>query len=297
MQARNILDPLDILATLGIHAPQAVERVTGGMTTMIWRVEHAQHTYALRVFTPMLARRFEDELKAMEHARAGNIPVPEVYATGMYEDHPVMLLQWCQGRPLAQALQAQPWRAWSWGKQFGQMQAAMHAVAYPADDEAEDWISWAGPREDAMHARLRALQPRHQLLHLDYHLLNVLVDDHHITAVLDWTNARSGDPRADLARTFTILNVEPLPRSLLKPLIRCVLWIFTRGWRYGYRRRSEELDEMALFYAWAGAVMFRDLAPRVDRADSWWQSYHLEAIRRWTIAWKRRAELPIEPCG
>jgi aminoglycoside phosphotransferase (APT) family kinase protein len=148
-----------------------------------------------------------------------------------------------------------------------------------------------------MHARLRALEPRHQLLHLDYHLLNVLVDDHHITAVLDWTNARSGDPRADLARTFTILNVEPLPPSLSKPLIRCVLWIFTRGWQHGYRRRSKELDEMALFYAWAGVVMFRDLAPRVDRADSWWQPHHLEAIRRWTIVWKQRAQLPVEPRG
>src|SRR5438132_39917 len=45
--------------------------------------------------------------------------------------------------------------------------------------------------------------PGAALLHLDYHLLNVMTDRSRVTGVLDWTNARAGDPRADLARTFT----------------------------------------------------------------------------------------------
>jgi len=44
--------------------------------------------------------------------------------------------------------------------------------------------------------------------------------------------------------------------------------------------------------AWAGAVMLRDLAPKVGRPGVWLQSRHLDAVRRWTEAWKRRARCP-----
>jgi aminoglycoside phosphotransferase (APT) family kinase protein len=281
------LDPRDVLAALGIDGgSERITPVTGGMTTGVWRVEHDGRTYALRVFAPQASARFGYELAAMECARAGNIPVPRVHGTAVYREHPAMLLEWCPGRPLAHALQAQPWRAWRWGVRFGRMQAAIHRLAYPTTD-GDDWIAWSGAGEAALHARLRALSGRQHLLHLDYHPFNVLVDDHEITAVIDWTNARSGDPRADVARTYTILNVEPLPPTRIKPLVRATLWVFTRAWLYGYGRADTR--DMALFRAWAGAVMVRDLAPRVARPDSWWQPRHLQAVRRWTARWKRRA--------
>ena len=54
--------------------------------------------------------------------------------------------------------------------------------------------------------RLRQAQGRPSILHLDYNPYNVAVEGDRISGLLDWTNARIGDPRADLARDLD----EPL---------------------------------------------------------------------------------------
>jgi aminoglycoside phosphotransferase (APT) family kinase protein len=136
---------------------------------------------------------------------------------------------------------------------------------------------------------------------LDYHPLNVMADGARITGVLDWTNARAGDPRADLARTFGIVRVSPLaPGTPVLPALvaRRALEL---GWRRGYRQAAEGggtrggislEEEQALFYAWAGTVMARDLAPKIGRPGVWLQPHHLERIRRWAARCKRRAGIP-----
>ena len=90
-----------------------------------------------------------------------------------------------------------PWRAWPLGVLFGRCQAAIHGRPSPEALRAAEraWIDWAGPGEKALAARLRGTAPReHSLVHLDYHPLNVMTDGERITGVLDWTNARAGDP-------------------------------------------------------------------------------------------------------
>jgi hypothetical protein len=65
--------------------------------------------------------------------------------------------------------------------------------------------------------------------------------------------------------------------------------LFTWSWQRGYAEVAGSLHEMAPFYAWAGAVMLRDLAPRVANPNSWWQPHHLAQIQGWTMRWKERA--------
>src|SRR5207253_1308982 len=114
--------------------------------------------------------------------------------------------------------------------------------------------------------------------------LNVMTDGRQITAVLDWANARVGDPRADAARSYSILAIEPSwPRQ---PHITIFRQVLARAWRCGYEQAAGPLGDMALFYAWAGAVMLRDLAPRAARSN--WGT-RLDRVRRWAIGWKRRA--------
>jgi hypothetical protein len=63
---------------------------------------------------------------------------------------------------------------------------------------------------------------------------------------------------------------------------------FAWSWQQGYRQVAGPLNDMPLFYAWAGAAMARDLAPRVTNPASWWQERHIAAIRRWAERWKWR---------
>jgi len=111
----------------------------------------------------------------------------------------------------------------------------------------------------------------------------VLTDGRRITAVLDWANAAAGDPRADLARTITILRLDSRSAAVPQWVMAGVLRGFEAGLRHGYARIAGSVgDDLAPFYAWAGAVMERDLAGRLGAA----QRTH---IRRWTRHWAQRA--------
>jgi aminoglycoside phosphotransferase (APT) family kinase protein len=284
------LDPIAILASLDFTDVDSAERVTGGADTVIWHVRQAVYSYALRLFRPEQAETCEREVAAMAAARLGGVIVPDIIRRGIWENRPVLLLSWIAGQPLAHALQSQPLRGWSLGNAFGRMQAAIHRIPAPPTFNPTAWIEWVGDDETALKTRLYDLKSRRtNLLHLDYHPMNVMANGSTISGVLDWANAQAGDPRADFARTYTILRVEPhspTGDSLSMAFLRRTL---ERAWRTGYLRAGGSLDDMPLFYAWAGAVMLRDLSPRIGKPGFWLQSHHLDPVRRWTAVWKRRA--------
>ncbi len=247
------MQPLEILSSLGINGLHTVIPVQGGFDMAMWKVEYEGQTYALRVFPP--------------------------------GRHSALLITWLAGRMVADELRARPWHVWRLGIEFGRMQAAIHAV--PAPDllrqQPEAWIAWKCEGEQTVQDRLRHLPSKEvALLHLDYHPRNVLTDGKQITGIVDWTNAHAGDPRADAARTLSILRVDPAAR---KPLLRRPgLRIFELAWRIGYQRERGRPKEMSLFYAWAGTVIQRDLAHRYEHVPQ-----ELTPARRWTNTWKARA--------
>ena len=273
-----------ILADLGFDGAESVERVSGGRDAAIFRVERCGTSYALRVFRAGEAEAARREVLAMRAAVAHGLPVPAVLAEALGRDRPALLLSWIPGCPLAQELAARPWRAWPLGVLFGRTLAALHRTVAPEGLRAvgDTWIKWEGPG-DATIAETVANKAR--LLHLDYHLLNVLTDGARITGVLDWTNARAGDPRADFGRTLTILRLDAGPRSFAKS---AVLRVFEAGMRRGYRQVAGRLHNLAPYYAWAGAVMLHDRGPRLDRPSAMSPS-ELARARSWTEHWMKRA--------
>ncbi|MDP8923024.1 MAG: aminoglycoside phosphotransferase family protein [Chloroflexota bacterium] len=284
------LNPFAILAALGVRDVQAATPVTGGADTVLWRVERGPDVFALRVFRPEQAAACRRELAAMA-AVGGHVPVPRVLAVGAWHDRPALLLSWCRGEPLASALGREPWRLWAVGRRWGRALALIHRVrasdlvrAHPVD-----WIAWAGPAGEVLRSRLGTAGLRTDvLLHLDYHPLNVLVADGRVSAVLDWANVRAGDPRADVARTITILRLSPLPPGitrLVPPMMRALEAAFS----FGYRQVAGPLGDLAPFHAWAGAFLVRDLGPRADVPGGWVRDANLDPARRWAAYWSRRA--------
>lgn len=281
------LQPLDILRTLGIVGTPTISPVQGGYDMAMWKVEYEGQSYALRVFRVGAHEYCAHERVVMEAARAAGLPVPTVHAAGVWQDRPTLLITWLPGRMLADELRARPWRLWRLGRSFGRMQATIHAVPVPdlLLQQSDAWITWNCENEPALHECLRqAVTSKPVLLHLDYHVNNVLTDGKRITGVIDWTNALAGDPRADAARTISIMCVDPLAR---KPWIQWLgLQIFEIAWRIGYQREHGRLREMGPFYAWAGTVIQRNLAHRYTE-----KLQELAPARRWTEKWKARAGL------
>jgi aminoglycoside phosphotransferase (APT) family kinase protein len=291
MKSNQIPNPVAILKELGIDRPDAIQRVTGGTDTLVWQVTHNHQHYALRVFQPNQRERCERECRVMELAQAAGLPVPRIVASGNWTNYPVLLMTWCSGRPLAEELKRRPWRVWALGHAFGQLQARLHSI--PGDPHlGQTWISWKNNDFALAQALQRQTHAAPALLHLDYHLGNVIVDNGKMTGIIDWANAQVGDPRADLARTLSILRVEPWHKQT-SPVMTVFRWLFARAWQAGYTQIAGWPDEMALFYSWAGEVMVTELNERTKRPESWITHRHLAQVQCWTNTWKNRAGLRI----
>jgi aminoglycoside phosphotransferase (APT) family kinase protein len=274
----STLNPRAILDSLGYPGADTVIPVSGGRDTAIFRVEHGGDAYALRVFRPEQARMSRAEVLAMQVASAGGVPAPRVHAYCIHAGRPAVLLDWCAGQTVVEALQRWPERAEALGAACGEMLARIHAVPAPAEQGDAGWLRWGGlDVGDPLYQRLAACARHDRLLHLDYHPLNILTDGERVTAVLDWANAHAGDPRADLARAIAILRLDT---GDLSPEARSILRAFERGLRGGYASAAGTLVEMPLFHVWSGRAMLHDLAPRLAANLS-----QAARIRRWIRLW------------
>jgi aminoglycoside phosphotransferase (APT) family kinase protein len=249
-------------------------------------VQAGHETFALRVFRDDEGAVCAREIVAMQAAGAAGIPVPRVHGQAIWRERPAMLISWCAGRPMISLVLREPWRAFGYGLAFGETQAAIHAITAPPELAVRPWLDWKGPHRPAVRSRLEELGgSAGRLLHLDYHMLNVMADGGRVSAVLDWTNARSGDPRADLARTLSILRLD-MGRPAL-PVLEglAALWrVFEAGWWRGYTGAAGVPSDLAPFYAWAGIAMEHDLAHR-------YTPKRLAHVRRWAERWERKAGL------
>ena len=296
MVAANVPAPAAVFSALGLPDPTSAERVHGGADAIIWRVEFGGSTYALRLLRPDQVGQARRESTALAAAAAAGIPVPRIVVEGSWRSHPALVLTWSPGRPLGDVLlhehPSDLERARALGVAFGRVQGAIHAAPLPDALRAHPvpWEAWAGP-DPALQASLAALPAQPPvLLHLDYHPLNILVEGDRVTGVLDWANARSGDPRADVARTLSILHLAPLPTGA-GASARNLRRSFAAGWRRGYEETAGPLRGLAPFCWWAGLVMERDLSPRLGRSElPWLTPAFLVRVRRWTAGWRARAQ-------
>ncbi len=279
------LAPRAILASFGYGEDiRAITPVTGGADTAIWRVDRPEGSYALRVFRTAQARDCAREAAVLDATLPG-VPMPKLHAVGTWHNRPAMLIGWCAGQTLAAAIQAAPLRLPALSAEFGRIHAHLHAASVPTALLAEQrpWFDWQHSSGGALGKRLRAIPtPRPALLHFDYHPLNVLIDNQHVSAVIDWTNVQVGDRRADLARTITILRLSPMPNGIPKFIPRLI----EQNWRRGYRSVAGSLGGMAPFYAWAGVAMINDLSPRLGKGVT---EAQLAAVREWVEYWEDRA--------
>jgi aminoglycoside phosphotransferase (APT) family kinase protein len=272
-----VIDPVAVLRHLGVGGIGVAQPLTGGTDTLNWRVEAGGEAMVLRVFRPAQGPAADREATAIAAAR-GVVPVPRIVQRGTWEERPVTLLEWCPGRPLWEVLAQAPVReVEALGIEFGRTQARIHGVDAPAGWATDNWLHWAGetPVVDRLRATTSTMRRRPALLHLDYHPANVLVADGRISGILDWVNALAGDPRADIARTYSILIADPFVRQETWPASA-----FRHGWRSGYEQEAGRADELAPFVAWAGAVMLRDLAGRLSDDDR-------RAVDTWSRRWAR----------
>jgi tRNA A-37 threonylcarbamoyl transferase component Bud32 len=111
------------------------------------------------------------EATVMNHARAHGFPVPQVLE--VLDD--ALILERIEGPTMLADLRRRPWRLTRHAWTLAELQARLHEIPFEGE----------------------------RLLHLDLHPANVLLSPRG-PVVIDWTNARPGDPALDVALTWVI---------------------------------------------------------------------------------------------
>lgn len=260
--------PEVLLAGLGLPSAAPVRLVAAKRGKQVWRVETGGPPAALRVLRTGEEGVAAREVALMAVARNEGLPVPQVLASGTVADRPVLLLEWCRGERLDAVLRRSPHRAFSLGRRIGRFAAGLNRVEVPVGLRNASWIDRLGPSDAALRQRLSTVaHGEDRLLHLDLHPSNLFVDGATVTGVIDWTNACTGDGRADLARSLALLEDQrpgPDPRQRLQYLVRRVLAL---GWKDGYRQEAGGLPDLTIFRVWAADGLRRQGVPLRRGAD------------------------------
>jgi aminoglycoside phosphotransferase (APT) family kinase protein len=146
-----------------------------------------------------------------------------------------------------------------------------------AEREIETWISVyrdvAIATEPALEEAIRWFRanrptvPETTLLHGDYRIGNLLVEDREVTAVLDWELARVGDPLFDLGYASTRYFAGKLVSPIERPELACSL--LEREWFYDeYERltgRAVDRERVRYWQAFAAFIMLTISLAGVDR--------------------------------
>jgi aminoglycoside phosphotransferase (APT) family kinase protein len=207
------------------------------------------------------------------------IPAPAVFGSGTWQDRPAYLMRWIEGKPLSAALQDGTLNEDGLRKllfEFGATQARVHATPPPPNLGRADSFVFRFGFGDDLQARLGALATGEDaLIHLDYHPLNVMVNDGTIAAVLDWANARIGDRRFDLARTQAIIELAPIGDEAFQTLLTRAIDF----WNDGYTSVAGAIEIPPLFRWWAAAFIEQEHRPRLGNpALPWLTEAYLDRV-------------------
>jgi len=129
----------------------------------------------------MDGRSLASEAAVMAHAWKAGVPVPRVHDV---TDDGAIVMDRVDGSTLLEDLLARPDSVDDVMRTLVELHDQVHAVPAPADLR-------------------RGTLPGDRLLHVDLHVINVFrtADG---PVLIDWTNARSGPPEADLAMTWIL---------------------------------------------------------------------------------------------
>jgi len=138
------------------------------------------------------ARSLASEARILAYVAEHGFPVPAVHE--LCADDTELILERVDG-PLMLPLATKPWTSTRAMRLLADLHDQLHAI------DAPDWLS-GFPDERASTRRV---------LHLDLHPLNVIMSPTRGPVVIDWTNARAGDPLCDVALTYALMMCGHMP--------------------------------------------------------------------------------------
>ncbi len=135
------------------------------------------------------------EARTLEYVRGLGYPVPAVVEIS--DDGTDLVMERVDGPSMLGEISRHPWTVRKQGKVLADLHQRLHEM------EAPEWLRPAPCGEGD------------RLVHLDLHPLNVIISARG-PVVIDWPNARRGDPNTDVALTWLLLSAGEVPGGGLR---------------------------------------------------------------------------------
>jgi aminoglycoside phosphotransferase (APT) family kinase protein len=253
------------LDALGMQSAVLVSAENRATDSIVWKVRHRGRLLAIRILREEQRPVMELERHAIELALRHELPAPEIVGIALIDGiRPAMAIEWIDGETVGDVLLRQPRLARRLGASTGALLARLHEIRDRELPNAPDWIIRGAHGDPHLTSRLNELASQSPtLIHLDVHPFNLMARGGMITGLLDWTNCTVGDPRADIARTLSIMQISAPAFIAEFGAQRMTMGIFTRALLRSYVQLRGPLHDLAPFLAWAGQCMRSDIGPKL----------------------------------
>ncbi len=173
----------------------------------------------------------ETEARIMEYLHAQGYPVPAVYEVA--DNGTDLIMERIEGPSMVEYMKKRPWKIRQQGTVLSNLHHRLHEVPPPA--------FLARAQVGAGNA----------FVHMDLHPLNVLVGPRG-PVVIDWTNARRGDPLIDVALAYVLMAAGEIPSGRLEGAVlrlgrRLLLSSFVREFQWD--QIAERMDQVVQWKA------------------------------------------------
>ena len=247
-----------------------------GVGTLLGEGRTAQvFAYGPGTVVKLLRPGFPDTLAELE-ARGGSLiaaaypAAPRCLGLVRIGGRPGVEYERIDGPSMDDLVRRRLWELDRRARELGVLHAGMHAIrgaGLPTQRLAlHAAIERAGPyleaeAVEAIHTRVEVLPAGSSLCHGDLHPGNVLIADRLV--IIDWENATSGNPAADVARSLFLVAEASTSRDdgVLAPIAPSIRGRFARTYLAAYRReRALDVVEVA---AWRLPIMAARLAEAI----------------------------------
>lgn len=160
----------------------------------------------------------ESEVRAARIVSAFDLPTPKLLGVLDLDGRHGLVFERVTGRSMLTTLGTHPWRCVHFARQFAELHAKIHQQAVPELPSLKEALERTIHEMDSLPeevktaalARMAALPAGGMLCHLDFHPDQVMLTGTG-PVVIDWMNARAGQPAADVAYTLVMLLIGNVP--------------------------------------------------------------------------------------
>lgn len=252
-------------SVLGVASIESLRRLTGGASRETWIFNADGQELVLQRVRKGTPGGLRAEPSVLAAAHAIGVPVPELLVDGSESealDRPFMIVKAVQGETIARKIQRDEVFTHArdvLATQLGRAAASLHKidpVSVPGlvdDDQIERFktvLDDMGEPHPIFEIAFRWLERNRppsgelRVVHGDFRLGNIMVNEQGLSAILDWELAHLGDPMEDLG------------------------WLCVRAWRFGGQQPVAGIGTLHdLFDAYESVSGVRP-DPEVVR---WWQ--------------------------